>query len=94
MLPLTQKSLCLTCTAWAVIRRALPAGYEGFLNIKEGRTRRSAIKKDDRLFSNSSATGSRHLADLAPAEPAPEEAPAPEMAGAPAIAEAAGEDIQ
>lgn len=76
------------------MRRALPAGYEGFLNIKEGRTRRSAIKKDDRLFSNSSATGSRHLADLAPAEPAPEEAPAPEMGGAPATAEAAGEELQ
>lgn len=53
----------------------LPAGYEGFLNTKEGRTRRSAIKKDDRLFSNSSATGSRHVADLVPAEGAPGQAP-------------------
>lgn len=35
--------------------------------------RRSAIKKDDRLFSNSSATGSRHLADLASPEGAPDQ---------------------
>lgn len=71
-------------------------GYEGFLNLKEGRTRRSAIKRDDRLFSNSSATGSRHLADLAPAEPAPDQGPTPETGGAPGTAEAAAsaEDSQ
>ena len=51
----------------------MPSGYEGFLNTKEGRMRRSAIKKDDRLFSNSSATGSRHLADLASPEGAPDQ---------------------
>lgn len=38
-------------------------GYEGFLNPAAGRMRRSAIKPDDRIFSNSSATGTGHLAD-------------------------------
>ena len=54
-------------------------GYEGFLNPREGRMRRSAIKKDDRLFSNSSATGSCHLADAPPTEPAPDQDQAEEM---------------
>jgi len=39
------------------------AGYEGFLNPAAGRVRRSAIKQDDRLFSNSSVTGAGHLAE-------------------------------
>lgn len=63
-------------------KNAMPAaasGYEGFLNPREGRMRRSAIKKDDRLFSNSSATGSRHLADAPPTESTPDHDQTDEM---------------
>ena len=78
----TLDKLCWTSTVLAEKRKASCAGYEGFLNIKEGRTRRSAIKKDDRLFSNSSATGSRHLADLEPDPGAAPSGPVPEKAEA------------
>ena len=58
---------------------AAASGYEGFLNPREGRMRRSAIKRDDRLFSNSSATGCRHLADAPATEPAPDQDQTEEM---------------